>query len=216
MMNALLLVALLAGGDWAGVPTFASLPTPAVAAMAQEGLGFTDYVKLAEGKITTQRRKTPADKSGVHVAAFGIMRTSQETLWDAIADCERQPEFMPHFEACSTVTPDHPLPPNERWNMNRLSFGVFPLKVKIEVIQHAVLDKPNRLTWGKVKGDTKVSEGYWRIISLDKTHQLLAYDTLSDPGAAVPDVVQRMLTERDLPNTVEAMRKRVEDGLGKR
>jgi uncharacterized membrane protein len=185
-------------------------------AMASEGLGFVDYVNLAEGKIITQRRATPADKSGVHVAAFGIMRTSQEVLWNTVADCERQPEFMPHFDLCETVAPDKPLPPNERWNLNRLSFGVFPFKARIEVIQHAVLDKPNRLSWSRVKGDTKVSEGYWRIIPLDKKHQLLAYDTLSDPGAAVPDVVQRMLTEHDLPKTVEAVRQRVEDGLGKR
>lgn len=208
-MNALLLAAALSASTPA--PAYAALPTEAAAALREEGIAQKEYARLAAGEIITQRRETPKDKTGVHVAAFAIIRGTQEQVFDIVADCKRQPEFMPNFKACDMVTPDKPLPPNERWNENRLEFGFFPLTIKIAIVQHAKLYPPHKLTWNRVRGDTKVSEGYWRVIPLGPGVNLLAYDTLSDPGGAVPDFVQRSLTENALPGTVKAVRKRMED-----
>lgn len=213
-MNALLLAAALAAPALA--PSYATLPTEAAAALREEGITPQDYAQLAAGEIVTQRRETPKDKTGVHVAAFAVIRGTQEQVFDIVADCKRQPEFMPNFKACEIVTPDKPLPPNERWNENRLEFGFFPLKFKVAIVQHAKLYAPHKLTWARVRGDIKVSEGYWRVVPLATGVNLLVYDTLSDPGGVVPDAIQRSLIERTLPATVAAVRQRMEDLHGAR
>lgn len=207
-MNALLLTAALAASTPA--PAYSSLPTEAAAALREERITHKDYEKLAAGDIVTQQRETPKDKTGVHVAAFAIIRGTQEQVFDIVADCKRQPEFMPNFKACEMVTPDQPLPPNERWNENRLEFGFFPLKFKVAIVQHAKLYPPHKLSWARVRGDIKVSEGYWRVVPLAAGVNLLVYDTLSDPGGVVPTSIQRSLIEHTLPATVAAVRKRME------
>ena len=194
------------------VPPYAALPTATVADLTAENIDAKRYEKLAAGEILTERRPTPKDKTGVHVAAFGIIRGKADEVFTAVEDCPTMPQYMPHFVYCGTVAPDKPLPPNERYNENKLEFGFFPFKMNIDVIQHAVLDPPHKISWGRVRGDTKLSEGYWRVISLAPDLQLLAYDTLTDPGSAVPAFIQRALTENDLPKTVEAVRKWVEGG----
>jgi sulfur carrier protein ThiS len=191
-------------------PAWPALTTDIADALQEEGITQAMYARLRDGEILTARRATPEDKSGVRVAAFAVIGGTPEQIFEAVANCARLPEFMPHFVACTDVTPDKPLPPNERWNENHLSFGFFPLKFNIRIVQHAKLHPPHRLSWSRVSGDTKVNEGYWRIVVLGEGQNLLVYDTLSDPGAAVPDFVQRALTERDLPGTVEAVRKRIE------
>lgn len=191
-------------------PAWSALSVSTAAQLSAEGIGEAQYAQIGRGEIIIQRRKTPAGKTGVHVAAIALIRGRTEIVFEAVADCKRLPEYMPHLDACNDAVPDVPLPPNERWNENHLSFGVFPVKVRVKIVQHAVLDAPNKLTWTRVKGDTKVNEGYWRIISLQPDLQVLVYDTLSDPGQAIPEFMQRLLTENDLPKTVEAVRKRVE------
>lgn len=197
-------------------PAWPALTTAAVAALREEGLSQADYARLAAGEVITQRRETPADTTGVRVAAFAVIPGTQAQVFDVVADCAKQPEFMPNFVACEAVTPDHPLPPNERWNLNKLEFGVFPLKFKIAIVQHAKLYPPERLTWNRVSGDTKVSKGYWRVIPLAPGVNVLAYDTIADPGTAVPAFVQRAITEHSLPETVRAVRRRVEALYGLR
>jgi coenzyme Q-binding protein COQ10 len=198
------------------VPAWATLPPETKAMLLAESMTEEMYARVAAGKTVTMSRPTPVGKAGVRVAAFKLIHSSQDLVFEAVSDCKRMPEFMPHFEYCKIVPSDTPLPPNERWNENQLNFGFFPLKVKINITQHAKLQKPSRLSWSRVKGDTKHNEGYWHIVPLAEGQQLLVYDTLSDPGTAVPEIVQRILTENDLPKTVEAVKKRVEETLAKR
>jgi uncharacterized membrane protein len=213
MINTLLLAAALQAQP---IPVWQALPAATRTMLQEEKLNEASYSKIAAGEIVTARRETPAGKTGVRVAAYALIHSTPELVFEAVADCPKMPEFMPHFDSCVVVPSDTPLPPNERWNENHLTFGFFPLKVKINITQHATLEKPSRLSWRRVKGDTKDNEGYWRIIPLAEGEQLLVYDTRSDPGSAVPEFIQRALTESDLPKTVEAVKNRVENTLAKR
>lgn len=200
----------------APVPAWGALATDVTALLTAENIDAKRYAALAKGEIVTERRPTPKDKTGVHVAAFAIIQGTAETVFEAVSDCPKLPTFMPHFVYCATIKADVPLPPNERWNENKLEFGFFPVKVKIHIIQHAKLDPPRKLSWARVRGDTKVTEGYWRMIPLAENVTLLVYDTLSDPGTAVPEFIQRALTENDLPKTVGAVKEHVEVTLARR
>ena len=191
------------------IPNWSELSLQVTDAMRSEQIGKKDYAKLARGEIVTVHRPVPAGKTGVHVAAFGIIRSPLEKLWNAIADCERQPEFMPHVESCVQVPPDHPLPPNMRWDKLQLGFHIFMFKKTIHLITQKVLKPPHYLHWRMVKGDLKVDEGYYRIITLASGIQLLIYDTLTDPGISVPGFVKSWLVTTSLPKVIIALRNRV-------
>ena len=213
MISSLLLAAALQAQP---IPGWQALSPVTRSALQSESITEAMYAKIAAGEVVTTGRPTPKDKTGVRVAAFALIHSTPELIFEAVADCPKMPEFMPHFDSCVVVPSDKPLPENERWNENRLTFGFFPLKIKIFITQHATLVRPTLLSWRRVKGDTKDNEGYWRIITLAEGEQLLAYDVRSDPGSAIPEFVQRALTENDLPKTVEAVKNRVEKTLAKR
>lgn len=194
------------------VPTWAAQSDEVRAALAAEGLDAASFEDVAvTRRIITQRRALLPGEGGAHVAAMAHIAAAPEKVWEVVADCTRLPEFMPHFVACEEVKPDAPLPPATRWNRNRLEFGIFPAKFRIDIIVEATLDRPHILRWRRIRGDTRRNEGYWRLIPVEPSGILLIYDTSTDAGA-VPDFVQRALTTRELPGTVAAVRQRSEQG----
>ena len=194
------------------IPEWQALDATTTTILTREHVDDEMWSDLRKGKVLTQRRPVPDDKSGTRVAAFAIVRASAGEVFEVISDCERLPEFMPNFDRCTYVEPDDPLPSNERWARQELTFGFRPMRVNIEMIQHNELFPPHRLTWRRVSGDTRYNEGYWRIVPVSDGVQFLVYDLLVDAGRAVPGWIQRILTERDLPNVVDVVRERVEQG----
>jgi uncharacterized membrane protein len=185
-------------------------PPDAAAALKAEGIYEERYDELVQGDIFTERRPVPAGKTGVHVAAFGIVRSPVDKLWNAIEDCGRTPEFMPHIESCTPVRPDHELLPNQRWEKLQLSFNILFFRKTATIVNEATLDAPNYLSWQQVRGDTKVNQGYYRIVTLALDMQLMVYDTLSDPGIPVPGFIKAWLIRNSLPGVITALRNRVE------
>lgn len=59
------------------------------------------------------------------------------------------------------------------------------------------------------KNDLKHLEGYWKLYYLDDNHTLARYGTKLIVKEFIPKAVQEALTRRDLPKTLEAVRKRV-------
>lgn len=189
--------------DWA------TLPATIHTRLADEGIAPDDWEVLQERRILTRRRPLQTGEGGAHVAALALVEAPVETVWSVVADCGRLPEFMPNFVACDDVEPDAPLLPHQRWNRNRLEFGTFPLRFRIDMIVEADLHPPELLRWRRVRGDTRRNEDYWHLIEIGPRAVILVYDVSTDAGA-VPDFVQRALTTRDLPGTVEAVRQRAE------
>jgi ribosome-associated toxin RatA of RatAB toxin-antitoxin module len=206
-VNALLFAAVLS----AGIPDWHALDATAAAALVEEGVGAADWEALRNREVRTQRRPIPQDKAGARVAAVAVIDASAERTFSVISDCLRLPEFMPNFEKCTYVEPDEPLPANERWALQELQFRFGPMRVNIAMTQHNELEPPYRLTWQRVRGDTRYNEGYWRVIPLSEDRVVIVYDLLVDAGRAVPGWIQRILTERDLPSVVEVVRDRVEN-----
>ena len=71
----------------------------AASALKAEGIREEMYEQLAPGDVVTEQRPVPAGKTGVHLASFGIVRGPVDRLWNAITDCGRTPEFMPHIDS---------------------------------------------------------------------------------------------------------------------
>ena len=116
---------------------------------------------------------------------------------------------------CREIRATKPLVHNEKWTYNELKFSFGPISKTIKIIEDVKWYPKKKSTWERVSGDTKVNIGSWWIINLNAAHQLLIYDTITDVEG-VPDWVSSALTGSNLPATVSAMRKWIEDGHVKR
>jgi hypothetical protein len=196
-------------------PAWKDIPADAAKELASENISEEIYSKLVKREVVVQKRVTPPDKTGVHVAGFGIVSANVDTTWEGMTECENLPKFMPSMVDCHPIKAERPLGPNERWTYNELKFSFGPISQAIKIIEECKQYPKKKYTWERVSGDTKVNIGSWRMITLNPDHQLLVYDTITDV-AGVPDWIARSLTGKNLPTTVRAMRKWIEETLSKR
>ena len=213
-MIAVLFITAVLAATQPQAPNWGSLPADTLGLMETEGIQEQMYERLVQGDILTERRPVPAGKTGVHLAAFGILHTTTDRLWNAIEDCERLPEFMPHMVSCRPVRPDHALLPNHRWEELALSYKFLFFRKNVRIVNEATLEAPNYLGWKMVRGDAKENQGYYRIITITPDIQLLVYDTLNDPGIPVASFIQTGFIEHSLPGIIEAIRGRVGSPAG--
>jgi uncharacterized membrane protein len=209
MIAFLFLTAVLAAAQ-PSAPHWGGLPADTAAGLEAEGIVAQKYERLAGGEVLTERRPIPSGKTGVHMAAFGIVRSPVEKVWNAIVDCEKTPSFMPHLDSCELVRPDHPLAPNQKWEQLDMSFRILFFNKSARLVNEATMEAPNYLKWNQVRGDAKVNEGYYRIITIAPDTQFVVYDALVDPGVSVPSFVMNWIIGRSLPEVITALRDRTE------
>ncbi len=133
-------------------PHWSGLDADAASALKAEGIREEMYEQLAPGDVVTEQRPVPAGKTGVHLASFGIVRGPVDRLWNAITDCGRTPEFMPHIDSCVLVQPEHALLPNQKWEELGLSFRILFFKKTARIVNEATMEAPNFLGWKQVVG----------------------------------------------------------------
>ena len=191
------------------VPTWADLPADTSVKLRAEGICAGEYERLLQGEVVTEQRTVPAGKSGVHVAAFGIITGSVDKLWEVLENCGKSPPFLPYLQSCREVGPDHPLPPNRRWELLKIDIQVLFFSTKMVLVNEKTIDAPNYVRWNHVRGDLKVNEGYFRIISITPDTQLVVYDELVDPGPLVPGFIKAWAVKNTLPEVIAALRDHV-------
>jgi hypothetical protein len=188
------------------VPNWADLPADTSVKLWVEGIYAGKYERLLQGEVVTEQRPVPAGKSGVHVAAFGIIPGSIDRLWAVLEDCGKSPPVMPFLQSCTVVEPDHPLPSNRRWELLNIDFRMLFFNSKTTLVNERTIEAPNYLRWKQVRGDAKVNEGYFRIISIAPGTQIVVYDALVDPGDLIPGFVKRWVVKNTLPEVITALR----------
>jgi hypothetical protein len=116
---------------------------------------------------------------------------------------------MPYLQSCRIVEPDYPIPPNSRWEQLKIDFHMAFFSIKTMLVNENTVEAPNFLRWKQVRGDAKVNEGYYRIISITSGAQLIVYDALVDPGGLIPGFVKTWVVENTLPDLITALRDHV-------
>ena len=191
------------------VPHWADLPADTSAKIGAEGIHAGEYERLLQGEVVTEQRPVPAGKSGVHVVAFGTIPGSVDKLWELIENCGKSHPVMPYLQSCRVVEPDHPLPPNRRWELLKIEFHMLFFSTETMLVNEKTMEAPDYLGWKQVRGDAKVNEGYFRIISITPDTQLVVYDALVDPGPLVPGFVKTWIVKNTLPEVITALRDHV-------
>ncbi|MGC8493281.1 MAG: SRPBCC family protein [Syntrophobacteraceae bacterium] len=187
-------------------PQWCALPANIAAALCAEGIDASQYLRLLRGDLITQSRPVPAGKSGVHVAIIGVVHASVRSVWDEIENCGKSPPIMPTLESCEILKPNSPLPPNRRLELLKIRFHLFFFSINTTLINEETMEAPNYLGWKQVRGEAKINEGYFRIISVGPKTQIVVYDTLVDPGPLVPGFVKTWVVENTLPDVIRALR----------
>jgi len=189
---------------------WSELPANISANLRAEGIQIEKYERLLRGEVLTESRSVPAGKSGVHMAAFGAIRGSADKLWNELGDCGNSPPILPYLQSCKVVESDHPLPPNRRWEELKIDFRMAFFSIKTTVVNEMTFETPNYLRWNQVRGDAKISEGSFRIISLTPGTQIVAYEALVDSGPLVPGFIETWALKNTLQELITALRDRVQ------
>ena len=91
----------------------------------------------------------------------------------------------------------------------KIDFRMLFFSTKTMVVNEKTIEAPNYLRWKQVRGDAKVNEGYFRIISITPGTQLVVYDALVDPGPLIPGFVKAWVVKNTLPEVIVALRDHV-------
>jgi hypothetical protein len=198
-----------AGQVGQNAPCWANLSANTAATLKQEGIGAEIYNRLLSGQVVTQRRCVPSGKSGVHLVAFGIVCGNINKLWSLLENCGQASPIMPYLRSCRLVQPDRPLAANKRWELLKIEFHMLFFAMTTTMLDEDTLYPPHYLTWRQLRGDAKINEGYFRIISLTPNTQLVVYDLLVDPGNLLPLSIKAWIIQNTLPQVITALREHI-------
>lgn len=133
-----------------------------------------------------------------------------ERFYDLVVDYPRYPEFVPGIHGCRVKA----TAPGGKEVEYELDVGV----KKIRYVLRHVEERPRRVAWSLVSGDwMKVSSGSWELEDAGgKTRARYTVDIQIAKPALVPQaVVDRVadeLTRVQLPRTLDAFKRRAEQG----
>jgi uncharacterized protein YndB with AHSA1/START domain len=118
--------------------------------------------------------------SAWRIAVEGRMSAQVRQVWQALTDCAKARDFIPHFEACRIVEKD----PAGRWDI-RENISNPPFLPRNRTIIRSDYRAPHSFTYKLVSGDMRRSEGTWELIP-QAGGTLLRYSALVEPLVAVP------------------------------
>jgi ribosome-associated toxin RatA of RatAB toxin-antitoxin module len=195
---AVLAVAFFASAAWAGP--------------VSSKLSAADMEKLKAGQIIARSDIKAGNESGAGVA-FGIIKCTPEEFWKTIFDHEHYTEFYPRLKKIQIVSRD-----------NSKAVITFWMDVTLTTMEYTTIGivTPDRLrmTWSQDDGKPhkyfKKNDGYWQLEVLDGGLLLVEYkvDVGLDLGvfSSAATKIVNLMAKDDLPEVVDATRKRIESG----
>lgn len=128
--------------------------------------------------------------------------TPPERLMAVITDFGRYPEFLPEMVRSTVLRRDGAV-----WTV---AFQVRMIRVVEYTLRLEQVDALH-LRWQLVEGGFKSNDGGWALEPLDAGTRTRATYTIDlDIGIFVPGSVLRTITESDLPQTLDAFKRRAE------
>ena len=191
------------------MPHWADLPADTSAKLRAEGINAGIYGRLIQGEVVTEPRPVPAGKSGVQLVTFGTISGNVDKLWDVVENCGRSSPILPYLKSCTILEPDYSLPPNQRWEQLKIDLNMVFFSIDTLLVNEMTYEAPNYVRWKQVHGIAKVSEGYFRIISITPSTQIVVYNVLVDPGSLIPEFMKTWVVKKTLPDLITVLRDHV-------
>ncbi len=166
--------------------------------------------EIEDGEVVLVQREYERGKDATkgEWIALAIIDAAPKAVWQHIVNVEEHPEYMPRLDRVEIYLDEE----------NRRGVKEILTVLWKEYVYHVlqVRDEENlRLTWTLDKSkenDIRDTRGGWTLRPYGEGKTLAAYQLSVDTGRMVPGPLERWLTKKDLPNVVEAVRKRSESG----
>jgi coenzyme Q-binding protein COQ10 len=167
--------------------------------------GQTELTRLAKGEVIVRVVGHQSDNShGRSVQAAILINSPVQQIWNVIIDCERAPEYIPNLKSCKF------LQRGENTAIIEQEVKVSWLLPKITYIYQSIYQKFRRIDFKRISGDLKDLEGSWSLEQADSGQQtIVVYSVFLDPGFFVPKWLVRQTLQKDLPDVLLALRRRV-------
>jgi hypothetical protein len=164
--------------------------------------------KLENGETLffKQAEKDGAGKAKGQGATLCLVNAPLDQTWKHLRAYEFHADFFPRLTQVKKYYEEG----------NRLGLECW-LKVAWKTVHYHVLqtwdDQEHTMTWvldTTKENDILETTGIWIVYPYDEKRTLIFYSMYADTGMFIPAPIERYLLNRDLPNVVEALKKRVE------
>jgi hypothetical protein len=186
----------------------AAEPPHAFAPAAPPALSAGQRARLGAGEVVV--RELPSEGDGIGVLMLGVVGAPPEQVWDVMADCDRQDEFLPRV-LWSQV--------RDRAGDSHVCELVFDLPFPLDDPRTASIHRVRRLPdggyqrwWRLLPGewDYERNRGSWSVHPLDGGERSLLVSRMDLlPKSSFPAWMLRAAQSRQAPATFDAIRRRV-------
>jgi hypothetical protein len=112
------------------------------------------------------------------------------------------PQIIPNLESCRIVEKD----PAGRWDVRENVIDWAVLMPKLRTVVRNTFEVGRRLTFKRVSGNMRVSDGAWTL-ERHAHGTRLSYNALVAPDFPVPQFLIEQAVHNDMPNLLRAIRK---------
>ncbi|HUU02896.1 MAG TPA: SRPBCC family protein [Myxococcota bacterium] len=130
-----------------------------------------------------------------------------EKIFDIIADFDSYPEFLSHLGMVAVKTE------SGAGDRKVVTQSVKKMGKVVSYTLDYTFDRPRKISWTFVKGQMmKDNRGSWTFEELSEGHTKITYSAEVKFGMLVPGSLVSMMISKELPQLLDAFKKRAEKG----
>lgn len=140
--------------------------------------------------------------------AMILINEHENRVFDVLCDVKDFPKFMPSLEKVEVL----------QRNRNSHIVRMFVKKafVKFDYTLRRVCDREKmEVRWVGADEKFEKIDGYWRLEPVDEGRTKVIYYTYLKPSFFIPQVIIDYLQKRSLPDMLNALKRWIEEGIGK-
>ena len=173
---------------------------------------LTDEVKaeLQEKQVAVAEKMESGKSGNAKAVVMGIVDAPPETVWEELNDFEGQQEWTPKVESAKIYTD----------NSDPDRSGVaFTTRVMLRTLAYHLMMRIDpeimRVDYSldeEKENDFERIVGAWQAYPLAEGKSFVVHEIDIKTGIAIPQFLQRFFMNKDLPDIVVSLKKRVESG----
>lgn len=170
------------------------------------GLRDEELARLRKGEIIL----LPGEKAGgqaKRIRAVLVFAQPVTTSWAVLSHPEHEDEYLDDCDEAELI--------QRAGGRDTVEYSVSVMLSTIRYrVNHTYVPAEHRFSWAldpQFDNDLALVEGEWRLFAWEGM-TLARFATRVDVSSLIPDFIQRRLARRDVPRSLEAVRKRVNSG----
>jgi hypothetical protein len=163
--------------------------------------------RLSSGEVIVQEPAIDPSRPRGMVHAAVLIHATPEAIWRIVTDCREAGAFVPGLRSCRRVD----AAPDGRWEDIEQEVHYSWLLPTVRYVFRAQYDRPHRIDFHRVSGDLRAEEGAWHLSEMpNASATLVEYEMYLDPGFFVPQILVKRTLRTDLPQALNALKRRIE------